>query len=69
MLISAGAAILHDQGARALYDELRARGTGHNAALGQLANRLVGILDGCFKTRTRYNPATAWSHRYHHIAA
>jgi hypothetical protein len=50
-------------GARALYDELRARGIGHNDALRRLANRLVGILHGCLKTRTPYNEATAWSHR------
>ncbi|MCW2890976.1 MAG: family transposase [Actinomycetia bacterium] len=50
-------------GARALYDDLRARGTGHNDALRRLANRLVGILHGCLKTRTLYDEATAWSHR------
>jgi hypothetical protein len=50
-------------GARALYDELRARGIEHNDALRRLANRLVGILHGCLKTRTLYNEATAWSHR------
>jgi transposase len=50
-------------GARALYDELRARGTEHNDALRRVANRLVGILHGCLKTRTLYNEATAWSHR------
>jgi len=50
-------------GARALYDELRARGIEHNDALRRLANRLVGILHGCLKTRTCYDEATAWSHR------
>jgi transposase len=50
-------------GARALYDELRARGIEHNDALRRLANRLVGILHGCLKTRTLYNEATAWGHR------
>jgi len=49
-------------GARAYYDALRARGTGHNAALRQLANRLVGILHGCLKTRTRYDETKAWAH-------
>jgi hypothetical protein len=39
-------------GARAYYDQQRARGIGHCAALGQLANRLVGILHGCLKTGT-----------------
>jgi Transposase/Transposase IS116/IS110/IS902 family len=50
-------------GARACYDQLRARGIGHNDALRRLANRLAGILHGCLKTRTRYNEATAWEHR------
>jgi transposase len=50
-------------GARALYDELRARGIEHNDALRRLANRLVGILHGCLKTHTLYDEATAWGHR------
>ncbi len=50
-------------GARAFYDELRARGIEHNDALRRLANRLVGILHGCLKTRTLYHEATAWGHR------
>jgi transposase len=50
-------------GARAFYDELRGRGIEHNDALRRLANRLVGILHGCLKTRTLYHEATAWSHR------
>ncbi len=49
-------------GARAYYDSLRARGAGHHAALRQLANRLVGILHGCLKTRTLYDETTAWAH-------
>ncbi len=49
-------------GARAYYDCLRARGAGHHAALRQLANRLVGILHGCLKTRTLYDETTAWAH-------
>ncbi|SQD95470.1 transposase [Parafrankia sp. Ea1.12] len=47
-------------GARAYYDAIRARGTGHHAALRQLGNRLVGILHGCLKTHTHYQEATAW---------
>ncbi len=50
-------------GARALYDAGRASGTEHNAALRKLANRLVGILHGCLKTRTPYDKATAWPQR------
>ena len=49
-------------GARAYYDALRARKIGHQAALRQLANRLVGILHGCLKTRTLYDEDTAWAH-------
>jgi hypothetical protein len=50
-------------GARAFYDAQRARGLEHNDALRRLANRLVGSLHGCLKTRTRYDEATAWGHR------
>jgi len=56
-------------GARAFYDTLRARGIEHNDALRRLANRLVGILHGCLKTRTLYDEATAWSHRESSLAA
>jgi transposase len=49
-------------GARAYYQTLRARNIGHQAALRQLANRQVGILHGCLKTRTPYNEHTAWAH-------
>ena len=38
-----------------LLPPLRARKIGHHAALRQLANRLVGILHGCLKTRTLYD--------------
>lgn len=50
-------------GARAYYDELRARKISHYAALRQLANRLVGILHGRIKTGTKYDENTAWGHR------
>ena len=54
------AALNASPGARAYYDQQRARGASHYAALRQLANRLTGILHGCLKTRTPYNEATAW---------
>jgi transposase len=57
------AALTASPGARTHYDELRARGIEHNDALRRLANRLVGVLHGCLKTRTLYDEATAWSHR------
>ncbi len=62
LMTQAFAALNASPGARAYYDQLRARGANHNAALRQLANRLVGILHGCLKTRTRYDEAIAWSH-------
>jgi transposase len=55
-------ALTHSPGARAYYDAIRARGASHHAALRQLANRLVGILHGCLKTRTLYDEDTAWAH-------
>ncbi len=54
-------------GARACYDRQRARGLGHNAALRQLSNRLVGILHGCLKTSTCYDEATAWPNAVAHL--
>jgi transposase len=56
-------------GARAYYDHQRNRGASYNAALRQLANRLVGILHGCLKTRTPYDETTAWSHHLSTTAA
>ena len=53
-------ALTASPGARAYYDQPRARGIEHDPALRQLANRLVGILHGCLKTRTLYDEATAW---------
>jgi transposase len=58
--LQAFAAIRHSPGARAYYDQLRRRGTGHYAALRQLGNRLVGILHGCVKTGTLYDETKAW---------
>ncbi len=58
-------ALTASPGARAYYDELRARGQGHHAALRQLSNRLVGILHGCLTTGTLYNEHTAWAHHDH----
>jgi transposase len=56
-------ALTASPGARAFYDQQRANGHGHNDALRRLANRLVGILHGCLKTRTLYDEDTAWGHR------
>jgi hypothetical protein len=62
------AALSASPGARAFYDERRARGDTHNKALRALANRLVGILHGCLKHQTPYNEHTAWAHRIQQAA-
>ncbi|MFB9689091.1 IS110 family transposase [Amycolatopsis plumensis] len=69
LLAQAFTALQASPGARAYYDRQRARGSSHNAALRQLANRLVGILHGCLKTRTRYDETTAWPHHINSAAA
>jgi hypothetical protein len=61
-------ALTASPGARAFYDQQRAAGHDHNDALRRLANRLVGILHGCLKTRTRYDEHTAWGHRHQQAA-
>lgn len=57
------AALTASPGARAYYDQHRARGATHHQALRTLSNRLVGILDGCLHHRTLYDEHTAWAHR------
>lgn len=66
LISQAQSALQASPGARAYYDKQRGRGLDHYPALRQLANRLVGILHGCLKTRTHYNEATAWSHNHNH---
>jgi hypothetical protein len=56
-------ALTTSPGARAYYDTQRARGATHHQALRTLANRLVGILDGCLRHRTTYDETIAWAHR------
>src|SRR5213078_3362258 len=63
------AALSTSPGARAYYHKQRARGAGHNPALRQVANRLVGILHGCLKTGTPYDETTAWPHHTQNLAA
>jgi len=67
--MQAGAAILHDPRVRTYYDQLRSRDIGHNAALRQVGNRLVGILHGCLKTTNHYDQTIAWAHRTPPLAA
>jgi transposase len=69
LMTQAFTSLSNSPGARAYYDQQRARGVSHNAALRQLANRLVGILHGCLKTGTRYDETTAWSHHLNEAAA
>src|SRR5918997_1203644 len=69
LITQAFAALNASPGARTYYDQLKARGTEHHAALRQLANRLVGILHGSLKTRSYYDEATAWAHRVESTAA
>jgi hypothetical protein len=49
-------------GAKTYYQQLRDHHIGPQAALRQLANRLVGILHGCLKTDTTHDEHTAWAH-------
>ncbi len=50
-------------GARAYYDELRARDKTHRQAIRQLANRWVGILHACLEQGVAYDEGIAWKHR------
>jgi transposase len=55
------AALTVSPGARAYYDKHRAAGDTHDKALRAVANRLVGVLHGCLRHRTRYDEHTAWA--------
>ncbi|HUZ51625.1 MAG TPA: IS110 family transposase [Streptosporangiaceae bacterium] len=56
-------ALTASPGARAFYDELRAREVGHDDAMRRVASRFTGILHGCLKHGRDYDEATAWAHR------
>ena len=60
---SAFASLSRSPGCRAFYDQRRQKGDTHFQALRALANRLVGILDGCLRTRSLYDEDIAWGHR------
>ena len=51
-------------GCHDFYQRRRAAGDLHHQALRALANRLVGYLHGCLRTRACYDEATAWTHRH-----
>jgi transposase len=54
------AALSTSPGARAYYDQRRAAGDTHQAALRRLASKLIGQLHHCLDHRVLYNEATAW---------
>jgi hypothetical protein len=62
-MFQAAKAINVSPGARAYYDKQRERGAGYNAALRQVANRLVGILHGCLKNGALYDETAAWANQ------
>jgi hypothetical protein len=57
--LQAFAALVVSPGARARYDQHRARGATHNQALRALANRLVGVLHGCLRHHQPYQAGPA----------
>ncbi len=60
LFLQAYSALRVSPGARALYDRQRAGGATHYQALRTVANRLVGILHGCLRSRTCYDEHRAW---------
>jgi transposase len=54
------AALSVSPGARAYYDQRRAAGDGHEAALRRLASKLIGQLHHCLAHRILYDEQTAW---------
>lgn len=64
--------LTHSPGARAYYDRLRGpdgKKRSHHAGLRALANRWVGILDGCLRHRTLYDEQIAWPPAPEEVAA
>jgi transposase len=63
LYFQAFSALSTSPGARAYYDERRARGATHHQALRAVANRLVGILHGCLRHQSLYDEGIAWANR------
>jgi transposase len=63
------AALRVSPGARAYYDQRRAAGDGHEAALRRLASKLIGQLHHCLAHRVPYDEATAWPQPEHQASA
>ncbi len=57
------AALSASPGTRPYYDQRRAAGNTHHAALRALGNRLVGIMHGCLEHHSNYDETIAWAHR------
>jgi transposase len=55
------AALSTSPGARAYYDQRRAAGDNHEAALRRLASKLIGQLHHCLEHQVLYDEASAWS--------
>jgi transposase len=62
-------AVSNSPGARAYYDQLRAKGNTHSQALRSVARRLVGIVHACLRDRVPYDEHTAWQHTTHNDIA
>jgi transposase len=56
------AALTKSPGARAHYDRRRAAGDHHNAALRNLANKLLGRLWWCLRNNQEWDDNAAWNH-------
>lgn len=54
------AILTRSPGARTYYDQRRAAGDKHNAALRRLGNKLLGQLHHCLTTGQHYNETLAW---------
>ncbi len=54
-------ALTASPGARTYYDQRRAAGDGHEAALRRLASKLIGQLHHCLAHRVLYSETTAWT--------
>jgi len=69
LLRQAYSALRSSPGARAVYDQHRARGATHYQALRAVANRLVSILHGCLASRSCYDEHRAWRTNTEHAIA
>jgi hypothetical protein len=57
------AVLTKSPGAREHYDKRRAAGDHHNAALRNLANKLLGRLWWCLVSNQPWDDKAAWPHR------